>query len=77
MKNNIYLQEAKANLEEIRGNRRAFHQNPELRFQEFQTAERVAGHLKSLGLEVKTGIAGTGVVAILRCERPGRSGCWG
>jgi amidohydrolase len=73
MKNNIYLQEAEANLEEIRRNRRFFHQYPELGFQEFQTAERVAKHLKSLGLEVKTGIAGTGVVGVLRCHRPGRT----
>jgi amidohydrolase len=73
MKENIYLQEAKANLEEIRENRRVFHQNPELGFQEFKTAERVAKHLKSLGLEVKTGIAGTGVVGILRCEKPGET----
>ena len=73
MNDNIYLQEAQANLEEIRKNRRDFHRNPELGFQEFQTAERVAAHLKSLGLEVKTGIAGTGVMGTLRCEKPGRT----
>ena len=42
--------------------RRHFHENPELSNQEFKTAEKIATHLKSLGLEVKTGIAITGVV---------------
>jgi amidohydrolase len=51
--------------------RRHFHQYPELGNQEFKTAEKVAAHLKSLGLEVKTGIAYTGVVGILKGEKPG------
>ncbi|MBO6881744.1 MAG: amidohydrolase, partial [Winogradskyella sp.] len=34
--------------------RRHFHQNPELSNQEFKTAEKIAEHLKSLGLEVET-----------------------
>lgn len=46
--------------------RRDFHQYPELSNREFKTAEKVAAHLVSLGLEVKTGIAKTGVVGILR-----------
>ncbi len=46
--------------------RRDFHQYPELSNREFKTAEKVAAHLVALGLEVKTGIAKTGVVAILR-----------
>jgi hypothetical protein len=37
------------------------HQHPELSNREFQTAELVAAHLRSLGLEVRTGIALTGV----------------
>ena len=44
--------------------RRDFHQNPELSNREFETAKKIAAHLKSLGLEVQTGIAHTGVVGI-------------
>ena len=53
--------------------RHDFHQNPELSNREFQTAEKIAKHLKSLGLEVKTGIAHTGVVAVLEGEKPGKT----
>jgi amidohydrolase len=52
--------------------RRDFHQNPELSNQEFKTAEKIAEHLRSLGLEVKTGIAITGVVGILKGDLPGK-----
>ena len=51
--------------------RRYFHQHPELSNREFNTAKKVAEHLKSLGLEVRTGIAHTGVAGILRGGRPG------
>jgi amidohydrolase len=51
--------------------RRDFHQNPELSNREVRTAGIVAGHLKKLGLEVETGIARTGVVALLRTGKPG------
>ena len=51
--------------------RHHIHQNPELSNREFKTAEMVAAHLRSLGLEVKTGIAHTGVVGVLRGGRPG------
>ena len=47
------------------------HQNPELGNREFRTSQKVAEHLKALGLEVKTGIAHTGVVGILRGGKPG------
>ena len=52
--------------------RRHFHQNPELSNREFKTAEVIADHLKRLGLEVKTGVAHTGVVGILKGIRPGK-----
>ncbi|MEX0274067.1 MAG: amidohydrolase [Flavobacteriaceae bacterium] len=52
--------------------RHHFHQNPELSNREFKTAEKVAGHLKSLGLEVQTGVAHTGVVGILKGGHPGK-----
>ena len=51
--------------------RRDIHQHPELGNREFRTAQKVAEHLRSLGLEVKTGVAHTGVVGILRGGRPG------
>ncbi|MCS6974124.1 MAG: amidohydrolase [Cyclobacteriaceae bacterium] len=51
--------------------RRDFHQFPELSNREFRTAEKVAAHLKSLGLEVQTGVAHTGVVGLLRTGKPG------
>ena len=52
--------------------RRHFHENPELSNQEFKTAEKIAEHLKSLGLEVETGIAITGVVGLLKGDLPGK-----
>ena len=52
--------------------RREFHQYPELSHQEERTARVVAQYLDDLGLEVKTGIAGHGLVGILSGARPGR-----
>ena len=52
--------------------RRHFHQNPELSNREFNTAEKIATHLKSLGLEVQTEVAKTGVVGILKGDQPGK-----
>lgn len=43
-----------------------FHQNPELSMMEFETSKRLATELSKLGYEVNTGIAGTGIVALLR-----------
>lgn len=51
--------------------RRDFHQNPELSYEEVRTARIVAAHLRSLRLEVRTGVAQTGVVGVLRGGRPG------
>ena len=51
--------------------RHDIHQNPELGNREFRTAEKVAVHLKSLGLEVHTGVAHTGIVALLKGGKPG------
>lgn len=51
--------------------RRDIHQNPELSNREFKTAEKVASHLKSLGIEVQTGVAMTGVVGVLKGGKPG------
>ncbi len=51
--------------------RRDFHENPELGNNETRTAQIVATHLKSLGIDVKTGVAKTGVVGILKGGKPG------
>ena len=53
--------------------RRDFHQHPELGFAEHRTAGIVAGELQQLGLEVRTGIAQTGVVGVLQGGKPGRT----
>ena len=64
-------QKAKAILPKIIEWRRHIHQNPELSNREVKTGEYIAAHLRSLGLEVKTGVARTGVVAILKGGKPG------
>jgi amidohydrolase len=51
--------------------RRDLHQYPELSGQEERTAERIARQLVALGLEVRTGVGGHGVVGVLRGARPG------
>ncbi|HSR97884.1 MAG TPA: amidohydrolase [Kofleriaceae bacterium] len=51
--------------------RRDIHANPELGNREFRTAKLVADHLRALDLEVKTGVAHTGVVGVLRGGLPG------
>ncbi|MBU2399019.1 MAG: amidohydrolase, partial [Alphaproteobacteria bacterium] len=52
--------------------RRDFHQHPELGFAETRSAAVIADHLRSLGLEVRTGVGKTGVVGVLHGARPGR-----
>lgn len=51
--------------------RHDIHQNPELGNREVRTAALIAKHLESLGIEVKTGVAVTGVVGILKGDKPG------
>ncbi len=51
--------------------RRDFHEHPELSYEEVRTARIVAAHLRSLRMEVRTGVAQTGVVGVLRGGRPG------
>jgi len=51
--------------------RRWFHQNPELSNREFNTSVRIAEILRGMGLEPKTGIAHTGVTAIIEGGKPG------
>lgn len=51
--------------------RHDIHQHPELGNQETRTAALVAEHLRQLGMDVKTGVGTTGVVAILKGGKPG------
>jgi len=51
--------------------RRYFHEHPELSNREFETAKVIARELRGMGLSVQTGIAHTGVVAVLRGGLPG------
>src|SRR5215510_8244981 len=51
--------------------RRDFHEHPELGNREVRTGGVVANHLRALGLEVRTGVAKTGVVGVLRGGKPG------
>ena len=51
--------------------RRDIHQHPELGNREVRTARVIADHLRALGLPVQTGVAHTGVVAVLRGSKPG------
>jgi len=64
-------QKSKSLLPKVIEWRRYLHEHPELGNREFKTMEYIAAHCKKLGLEVQTGVAKTGVVAILRGGKPG------
>jgi len=51
--------------------RRQMHQNPELSNREYNTAKFIAQQLRSFGIEVKEGVAKTGVIGILKGGKPG------
>ncbi|MBM4300925.1 MAG: amidohydrolase [Deltaproteobacteria bacterium] len=74
------LEEIKARAQgleaELVARRRELHQHPELSHQEERTGKVVAAYLRDLGLRVKTGIAGHGVVGVLEGGRPGRAVAW-
>ena len=61
---------AKEIQEDIINWRRKIHQNPELSFQEFKTAELISETLQEMGIKVKTGVAKTGVIGILGEGKP-------
>ena len=56
---------------EVIANRRYLHQHPELSNREFETEKYLVGKLKAMGYEVQSGVAHTGVVAVLRGGKPG------
>lgn len=53
--------------------RRDFHMHPELSFQEERTPKKITEYLKSLGIEVKTGVGGRGVVGTIEGGQPGKT----
>ncbi|MBS4210691.1 amidohydrolase [Bacillus sp. FJAT-50079] len=53
--------------------RRYLHQNPELSFKEFKTAAYIENFYKQLGVEVKSGVGGNGVVAKIKGRKPGKT----
>ena len=61
------------NLPELSRIRRHFHENPELGFEEFRTSAHIADLMEGLGLEVRRNVAQTGVVALLRGGKPGKT----
>jgi amidohydrolase len=71
-----WSQEANKRLESLIALRRDFHRYPELSFQEHRTAEIIAERLHAAKLDVRTGIAGTGVVGVLHGDQPGRTIAW-
>lgn len=57
----------------VAADRRDIHQHPELGYQETRTGGLVAARLRQLGLEVRGGVGGTGVIGLLRGAQPGRT----
>ncbi|WP_353049732.1 M20 family metallopeptidase [Exiguobacterium sp. s193] len=53
--------------------RRYLHQHPELSFHEVETPRYIASRLKELGVEVRTGVGGRGVVGTIRGGKPGKT----
>nr|WP_317853530.1 amidohydrolase [Neobacillus sp. Marseille-Q6967] len=65
-----YLENIYSELVDIR---RDLHMHPELSFQEKRTPEFIANYLQDLGLEVRTGVGGNGVVGYLKGGKPGKT----
>ena len=63
----------KDHYQEIINTRRFIHMNPELGNNEHETAKLIASKLLSMGFEIRTGVAKTGVVALLRGVQPGQT----
>jgi amidohydrolase len=65
-------QRARAEEPKVIAWRRHLHEHPELSNREVETGKYIAEHLRSLGIEVQTGIAHTGVVGVLKGGKPGK-----
>lgn len=66
-----FLKEARLYFDYTQKLRRDFHAHPELGYQEIRTSGIISNELHKLGLEVTSGVAKTGVVALLKCRTPG------
>ena len=66
-----FLDDARALFEYTRDLRRDFHKHPEIGFKEIRTANIIAKELTNMGMEVKTGVGQTGVVALLEGKESG------
>ena len=71
-----WTQELQRRRETMIALRRDFHRYPELSFEENRTAGIIADRLHAAKLEVRSGVGRTGVVGVLRSERPGRTIAW-
>ncbi|MDA3888560.1 MAG: M20 family metallopeptidase [Allgaiera sp.] len=67
------LERIEAFADDLTAIRRDFHEHPELGFEEVRTSSKVAAMLESWGVEVTRGIGKTGVVGVLKGNRPGRA----
>ena len=65
------MKQIQINKDRIIGWRRHLHAHPELSFEEFETSDYIAEQLKEMGLEIRRGVGGTGVIGTLRTGRPG------
>jgi amidohydrolase len=65
MKENVF--------KELVANRRKIHSLPELQYKEYETSKLVEQHLRSLGLQFESKVAGTGVVCLLDSGKPGKT----
>ena len=70
-----FVNKAKALTGYTQALRRDFHMHPELGFEEIRTAGIIAKELRTLDLEVTTGVAETGVVALLEGGKPDPFSC--
>ena len=66
----LIRQKAEQYFPEVQAIRHHIHTYPELSFQEYNTAAFIAGRLSDWGIEHQTGVAGTGVVAIIKGKNP-------
>jgi amidohydrolase len=67
------LEDAAAIAGGVVADRRAIHRRPELAYGEHETAALVAARLRELGVPLRTGVGGTGVVGLIEGARPGRT----
>ena len=73
----MFLEQMYRKLEELYSEmvetRRYFHMNPELSFQEVHTPQKIAEYLQALGISVRTGVGGRGVVGTIYGGKPGKT----